>query len=64
MELLFDIDLNRIQALVFWALCLLLAYLAIGFVWGYWLGKLKDEMGEAPTLAESFRRLISSSKTR
>ncbi len=63
MELLFDIDLNRIQKLVFWALCLLLVYLAIGCVWGYWLGKLKDEMGKTPTLAESFRRLISRSKT-
>ncbi len=64
MELLSDIDLDRIQTIVFWVLGLLLAYLAIGFVWGYWLGKLKDEMGEAPTLAESIRRLISRSKTR
>ena len=64
MELLPDIDLDRIQTFLFWALCLLLVYLAIGVVWGYWLSKLKDEMGEAPTLAESFRRLISRSKTR
>ena len=63
MELLSDIDLDRIQTIVFWALGLLLAYLAIGFVWGYWLGKLKDELGKAPTLAESFRRLISRSKS-
>ena len=63
MELLFDIDLDRIQTLAFWVLCLLLAYLAIGFGWGYWLGKLKDEMGKPPTLAESFRRLISRSKS-
>ncbi len=63
MELLPDIDLDRIQTIVFWALGLLLAYLAIGCIWGYWLGKLKDEMGEAPTLAESFRRLFSRSKT-
>ncbi len=63
MELLFDIDLTRIQTLFFWALCLLLVYLVIGFVWGYWLGKLKDEMGKPPTLAESLRRLVSRSKT-
>ncbi len=64
MELLSDIDLDRIQTIVFWALCLLLVYLAIGYVWGSWLAKLKDEMGKTPTLAESFRRLISRSKTR
>jgi len=63
MEILPDIDLDRIQTFVFWALCLLLAYLAIGYVWGYWLGKLKDEMGKAPTLAELLRRLFSRSKT-
>ncbi len=63
MELLPDIDLVGIQTLLFWALCLLLVYLAIGVVWGYWLGKLKDEMGKTPTLAESFRRLISRSKS-
>ena len=63
MEILPDIDLDRIQTLVFWALCLLLVYLAIGYVWGYWLGKLKDEMGKAPTLAESLRRLIGRSKS-
>ena len=64
MELLPDIDLDRIQTILFWALCLLLAYLAIGYVWGYWLGKLKDEMGKTPTLAEALRRLVSRSKTR
>ena len=63
MESLFVIDLDRIQSLVFWALGLLIVYLAIGFVWGSWLGKLKDEMGKAPTLAESLRRLVSRSKT-
>ena len=62
MELLFDIDLDRIQTFLFWAICLLLAYTAIGIVWGYWLGKLKDELGKAPTVAESFRRLINRSK--
>ena len=64
MELLSDIDLGRIQTIVFWVLGLLLAYLAIGYVWGYWLGKLKDEMGKTPTLAEALRRLVSRSKTR
>ena len=63
MELLPDLDLDRIQTFLFWALCLLLVYLARGFVWGYWLNKLKDEMGEVPTLAESLRRLVSRSKT-
>ena len=62
MEPLFVIDLGGIQTVVFWVLCLLLAYIAIGFVWGSWLGKLKDEMGEAPTLAEALRRLVSRPK--
>ena len=62
MEPLFVIDLGGIQTVLFWALCLLLVYLAIGFVWGHWLGKLKDEMGEAPTLAEALRRLVSRPK--
>ncbi len=63
MELLPDIDLDGVQAFLFWALCLLLAYTAIGIVWGLWLGKLKDELGEAPTTVESFRRLINRSKS-
>ena len=62
MEALFVIDLDRIQTVVFWVLGLLLVYIAIGFVWGFWLGKLKDEMGEAPTLAEALRRLVSRPK--
>ncbi len=62
MEPLFVIDLDGIQTVVFWVLGLLLVYIAIGFVWGSWLGKLKDEMGEAPTLAEALRRLVSRPK--
>jgi len=64
MESLFVIDLDRIQTVVFWALCMLLVYIAIGFVWGSWLGKLKDEMGKTSTLAEALLRLVSRSKTR
>ena len=58
MELLSDLDLGRIQIFIFWAICLLVAYLVIGAVWGSWLSRLKDETGRTPTLAEALRRLV------
>jgi len=63
MEAISDLDLGGIQTFLFWAILLLLVYVLIGAVWGYWLGKLKDEMGRTPTLAEGFRRLVSRSKS-
>ncbi len=64
MELLPAIDLDGLLTVLFWALFLLLGYTAIGIVWGLWVGKLKDELGETPTVAQSFRRLINRSKSR
>ena len=58
MELLSELDLGRIQIFIFWAICLLIAYLVIGAVWGYWLGKLKEEMGKTPSVTEFLRRLV------
>jgi len=58
MESISEFDLSWIQPLLFWAILLLLVYVAIGAAWGSWLGRLKDELGRTPTFSESLQRLV------